>query len=361
MKLRDLLREALAAARCSPVPSALVAVVVAATACVALITVGRQAALEADLARELAGPSARTVTVTDVNGSRSLGPAAVDVLRELSSVEAVVGSTTPVDVVNGAVGEPKVALVALVGDIERAITVTRGRLPRSPGEAVVSVETQRRLGLSHPVGHLDGTDGRQWAVVGSFEPREPFTDLATMAVTRFDGDEPLRQIRTISISIDTASATQNAALSIVSAGANKLSVDSPLAAAAAGKLVERQVTGFGRSLLLLILGAGGFFVAVVVLADVLIRRRDLGRRRTLGITRGDLINLVALRTAIPAGLGAGAGMALGLGLGALWGHAPGLDFAAGVAVLACMTALLASIPPAVLAANRDPVAVMRTA
>ena len=41
--------------------------------------------------------------------------------------------------------------------------------------------------------------------------------------------------------------------------------------------------------LLLILGAGAFFVSIVVLADVLIRRRDLGRRRTLGIGRGDLI------------------------------------------------------------------------
>ena len=54
-------------------------------------------------------------------------------------------------------------------------------------------------------------------------------------------------------------------------------------------------------------------------------------------------------------------MALGQGLGSLWGQAPGLGFALGVAVLACLTALLASIPPAVLAANRDPVAVMRTA
>ncbi|MDO5067845.1 MAG: hypothetical protein Q4D96_11245 [Propionibacteriaceae bacterium] len=361
MRPVDLLREAFAAARCSPVPSALVALVVAATACVALITVGRQAALEADLARDLAGPSARTLTVTDVNGSKTLNPAAVAVLRNLSTVEAVVGSNTPVDVVNGAVGDPKVALVGLVGDIERAVTLTRGRLPRTPGEAVVSVEVQRRLGLAEPVGFLNGPNGHQWAIVGTFTPQTPFQELASMAVTTVSDDQPLRQVKTISAGIEVAAATQNAALGIVAAGANKLSVDSPLAAAAAGQLVERQVTGFGRSLLLLILGAGGFFVAVVVLADVLIRRRDLGRRRTLGITRADLVALVALRTAVPAGLGAAAGLALGLGLGAIWSQVPGLDFALAVAVLACLTALLAAIPPAVLAANRDPVSVMRTA
>lgn len=361
MKLTDLLREAFTAARCSPVPSALVALVVAATACVALVTVGRQAALEADLARELAGPNSRTLTVTDVSGSRTLQSATVDVLRGLSGVEAVVGSNTPIDVVNGAVGDPKVALVGLVGDTERALGLTRGRLPRTPSEAVISVEAQRRLGLAEPVGFLNSPDGRQWAIVGSFIPEAPFQDLATMAVTVVAGDEPLRQVRTISARINDASATQNAALSIMAAGANKFSVDSPLAVAAAGQLVEKQVTGFGRSLLLLILGAGGFFVAVVVLADVLIRRRDLGRRRTLGITRADLVTLVALRTAVPAGIGAAGGMALGQGLGSLWGQAPGLGFALGVAVLACLTALLASIPPAVLAANRDPVAVMRTA
>lgn len=361
MKLDDLLREALAAARCSPIPSALVALVVAATTCVALVTVGRQAALEADLARELAGPAARTLTVTDNENSGTLRPATVEVLDGLSSVEAAVGSTIPVDVVNGAVGDPKVALTGLVGDTGRAITLTRGRLPLTDGEAVVSVEVQRRLGLAEPVGFLSTADGRQWAIVGAFEPKAPFTDLSGMAVTFPSAPTSLRQVQVISTSIDVASATQNAALSIMAAGANKLNVNSPLGAAATGKLVEQQVTGFGRSLLLFILGAGGFFVAVVVLSDVLIRRRDLGRRRTLGITRGDLVLLVALRTTAPAGLGAVCGLGLGLGLGALGGHVPDPLFAIGVAVLACLTALLASVPPAVLAANRDPVSVMRTA
>ena len=37
-----------------------------------------------------------------------------------------------------------------------------------------------------------------------------------------------------------------------------------------------------------------------MLADVLVRRKDLGRRRALGATRGAIISLVTLRTLGPA-------------------------------------------------------------
>ena len=71
---------------------------------------------------------------------------------------------------------------------------------------------------------------------------------------------------------------------------------------------------FGRSLLLIILAVGGFFVASVVLADVLVHGRDLGRRRTLGAAR----------------------------------------------VLAILAAVAAAVLPAIFAAVRDPVRVLRT-
>ena len=68
MNLRTLLREAVTAARTSPVPSALVLLVVAAMCFAAVATVGRQAATEAAVAAELSGPGARVLTVTDTGG-----------------------------------------------------------------------------------------------------------------------------------------------------------------------------------------------------------------------------------------------------------------------------------------------------
>lgn len=61
-------------------------------------------------------------------------------------------------------------------------------------------------------------------------------------------------------------------------------VESPTGLAELTQAVGGQLAGYGRSLLLLILGVGAFFVGTVVLSDILIRRRDLGRRRTLGAT-----------------------------------------------------------------------------
>ena len=107
-----------------------------------------------------------------------------------------------------------------------------------------------------------------------------------------------------------------------------------------------------------VVGVGALLVAGVVLADVLIRSRDLGRRRTLGITRLDLVLLVCART----GIAAGAGVVLGCGLTAvvLWDHLSPAGVVGATAVTTT-TAVLAAVPPAVFAAHRDPVRVLRTA
>jgi len=121
------------------------------------------------------------------------------------------------------------------------------------------------------------------------------------------------------------------------------------------------MSGNGRSLLLLILGVGGFFVAAVTLADVLIRRRDLGRRRTLGITRTDLTALVSGRALVTALIGAvvGCTAAVVTNLVAV-GIATPAGFAVAVGVLATLTAGLSSLLPAFYATRLDPVNVMRT-
>ena len=95
-------------------------------------------------------------------------------------------------------------------------------------------------------------------------------------------------------------------------------------------------------------------------ADVLIRRRDIGRRRTLGIARADLVALVTLRAVIPAIAGSTLGSVMAVLVCARIGHAPSLDFAAATATLAALTTAIASLTPAIYAAHVDPVRVMRT-
>ena len=112
MKLKMLVREALTAARASPVPSALVLLVVAAMCFAAVATVGRQAAAEAALAQSLAGPAARTLTVNRLHRLLAARPALdrADCLVVVAGMEGALPS-----VVGGLVGTPMVAVPTSVG------------------------------------------------------------------------------------------------------------------------------------------------------------------------------------------------------------------------------------------------------
>ena len=131
MRAVVVLREAIAAARASLVPTALVALVIAATCVAAVVTVGRQAAAEAALAQQLAGPAARTLTLTQNLDGASLTPQALDLLATMNGTDAVIATDLPVDAVNGALGtgSTPVAVVGVHGTVGSAVSLTRGRLP----------------------------------------------------------------------------------------------------------------------------------------------------------------------------------------------------------------------------------------
>ena len=183
MNLRTLLREAVTAARTSPVPSALVLLVVAAMCFAAVATVGRQAATEAAVAAELSGPGARVLTVTDTGGTGFLTGATAATLPGLDTAEAALARDSPMDAVNTGIGRggARVAVTNVVGTLDRGIVLTRGRLP-APGEVVVPEAKLAELGLAQPSGAIEATDGRQWAVVGAFQAQDPFQDLSLIHI-----------------------------------------------------------------------------------------------------------------------------------------------------------------------------------
>lgn len=108
------------------------------------------------------------------------------------------------------------------------------------------------------------------------------------------------------------------------------------------------------------LGSGALLVSIVAFADVLIRRSDLGRRRALGATRSTITALVMGRNTAPALLGAALGTVAGLIFTYRAGRVPPLEFTIGTAALSILAAILGSAIPAVFAATRDPVRILRT-
>ncbi|WP_448073662.1 FtsX-like permease family protein [Georgenia yuyongxinii] len=359
MRPLEVLREATRTVLAQRVSALLIALLTAAMCLTTLATVGRTAAAEAQVQARLEGAGSRVLRVTDVSANGLLPDSLIDAVGQLSTVERAVGTSLPEDVVNGAIGDGGVPVPAweVNGELADIAELRWGRWA-APGEALVAEDAMTTLGFEAPVGYLDTPTG-EVSIVGSYRSRAPF---------EFDGGalipsvrDDARTIHVVATGPDAIASTQRVVLGMVAApSAADIRVESPETLAILQAQVGADLGGFSRVLLIAVVGIGAALTAVVVLADTLVRRKDLGRRRALGATRTSVVVLVVLRTAIPAIGGAIAGTAAGVALGVRWSASPPWDFVAGTAVLAVFAATSASLVPAIMAATRDAVAVLRT-
>lgn len=362
MRLSAIVSEAAKAAWSAKIPAALVALVAAAMAVMTLVTVGQQASTQAKAEERLVEAGARTLSVTDTLGSGYIFTDSVRAVAHLSTVETAVGISVPFDSYNGAVGQGGQLVPAwrVLGPMDDAVTLVRGRWPQ-PGEALISKTALKQLGLRDPVGFLETAHGDQFPIVGEFSASPPFDDLLSGAVVAGSNETPGRQLRVVVDSIADVQATQQVVLATLAPpDPASVSIESPTGLAETATALSRDLRRSGRALMLIILAAGAFFVAAVLFADTLIRRRDIGRRRTLGASRGDVAALVSVRAVIPASIGATVGSVGGWLAAASYGHPPPVAFSIAVAICTLITTTVATLPPALVAARRDPVRVMRT-
>jgi len=354
--------EAVRSAYAQRVATVMVVVLTAAMCASTLLTVGRSAAAERQVAATLEDAGSRRLVVTDARSSGFITPSMVDMIAGLATVERAVGISTPTDVTNARIGPggTKVVERQVIGPMHDAVRLVDGRWPRE-GEALVSAAVLGRLGMDEPVGAVARADGTTFAVVGTFEPRAPFEDLGDGVVVLAAPGEAAHSIDVLIRSSTAATATERAVLATLGRPDRAdLNVTSPASLAEVQHAVMGDLSAFGRRLMLLVLGVGGLLVAVVALSDVLLRRRELGRRRALGAPRWVLISLVVGRTAVAAVVGAAGGTGIGVVVTANLGQSVPVTFALGTAILAVVVATVATVPPAVTAANRDPVRVLRT-
>lgn len=362
MRLGELLREVLRSSRAQKVPTTMVILLVAAMCVTTLLTVGRSASAEALVASRMDSAGSRLLVVTDRQDKGFLASDMIEMAGSLSTAERVVGTTIPRDVTNGAFEGTgtKVAAWQVVGSIEYVGALRSGRLPL-PGEAVVSPTAMARLGMDAPVGFVTTSDGDQYAVVGLVDVLEPFDNMANGVIIAAEEGMYAKNMHVVADHASNVSVTQNAVLNLLARPDREdLEIQSPASLAELQESILRDVGEFGRGLMLLVLSAGAALTAIVVLADVLLRRTDLGRRRALGAPRWVIVSLVVGRAVLAGAIGA----LLGVGVAA--GALTALDmpvvpaFAAATATLAVLTAAVASIPPAIAASRQDPVKVLRT-
>ena len=360
-----LVRDGLRTAWASRVPSALVAFVAAVMCAATLMTVGRTAAAEEQVLARLEWGGSRMLVVTDAKDSGLITPAVRAAAGGLDGAQAVLGMARAVDVTAGPLspGGPAAPLWRVQGELSDAVELTSGRLPASDREALVLPGGAATLSLEGPAGWVAETapDGAHYSVVGTAVPREGFESTGAGLVAPAPPDASSATLHVLAAHAARAPGLQGTVLDIVRpASPDEVRVTSPATLAQLQSQVAGDLGAFGRVLLWGVLGGGALLVGVVVLADVLVKRRDVGRRRALGATRSDVVGLILVRTVAPVVVGAALGVAVGVLATAPLGAVPPPDFLAGTAVLVLLAGALASVPPALFAATRDPVRVLRT-
>ncbi|WP_099332096.1 ABC transporter permease [Actinomyces minihominis] len=360
MKPSALLTEGSRSAWAQKISSGLVLIVVAVICFTALSTVGRAVANDRELAATMETEGSRLLTVTDSGMNDLINTALLGVVQGISGVESAVALSLPTDVHVGAVpgGEP--VPLWRISDVTRVATLDRGRTPL-PGEATVTAEVQSKLGLVEPAGYVESREAVQFPVVSRSVVRPGFSDLANGALVQADEQTQYNQLRVVIASVEEVETVQKAVLTSLGAfDPSTVSIESPRALNTLAALLNSQLARYNQALLAMILGVGAIFIAIVTLSDVLLHRKELGRRRALGATRLDLSLLTVLRVVVPAGVGALVGSVSAIAFYALDNINLPLSFVAAVAWLAVITAGLAATVPAVWASMRDPVSVLRT-
>lgn len=362
MRAGSVLGEAVRAAAAGRVASLLVVALCAATCAATLLTVGRTAAAEEQLLARLDAAGSRLLVVTDEQRVGLVTPAAIRTIAGLDTVERAVGVDTPVDVTNAEIGPGATRAPAwrVTGRVADTVRLVAGRWPR-PGEALVAGAAVARLGLAHPAGAVADPAGRQYPIVGAYKARAAFDQLDAGVLIAGDHRTAADSVHVVITTVGAVRVTEALVVTTLApADPGAVTIASPTALADLQQLLGGDLGDYGRGTLLLTLGGGAFLIAVVVLAEVLLHRRDLGRRRALGSTRPGLVTLVLARTltaAVPGTLG---GVVAGVAAAASWAQPPPAEFTAATALLTLLAAAAAAVTPAVLAAAQDPVTVLRT-
>lgn len=355
--------EAGRAARSQPLASGAAALIVAVVCTVILATTGQRVQDEREVLATIDEAGTRLILIADTSGTAGIDAGAVDRLAALSSTEWVFGLGPSRDGGNPALhgmGQ-NVSVRTVYGDLPFQVVTT---WDRADGTAIVGTDAMRRLALRSPAGAVQIGDARQTSIVTDFRAEAPLDGLASGVLRSRDGDEPPDDLRTIYLMAarpdDVARLAVTARHLLGAADDTQVGIDTSDALIAARAAVRSDLGRQARRAALLVLAVGLVLSGVNVLGMVILRQRDFGRRRVLGASRGDVIAIVALQVGGLAATGSIVGSVIGSGLVARWtGSLPAPSFVLAVAVLTVIAAVVAALPPAALAAYRDPVRALR--
>jgi putative ABC transport system permease protein len=364
-----LLREAVAGARSQLVASVLTIAMVAGMCAAALLTTGRTVAAEQAVLAEIDAAGTRSIVVR-AGSEAGLTVEILDRLRAVAGIEQATGFGPIVDARNAAVpGAPPVALRPAYGVIgERSM---QSHQHPAGLAAVTSPAGARALGLPDGTGGLRTDHGQDVVVVSGdlavpthLRFLEPLAVIPSSGTGTWAGEqphEPLALLVVLAHSPPEVAAVETVIRGLLTdAEPGTVTIETSAQLAAIRAAIGGELGTHARATVLAILAIAALLVTVNLLALVTMRRKDFGRRRALGATRGLIITLLLTQVALLALAGAALGTASSLaGLATTGNPLPGAEFTMAVAIASLLVATLAALPPAIIAARRDPLHELR--
>ena len=359
----NVLREAVDAAWAQRVGSLLVIVVVGAMCATVTLTVGKTVAARDSIVGSLDSAGTRTIIIrADPQAGVTTG--ALERVETLDGTELVVGFGPAVDAHNALLSAGTLVPVrpAYGPDLNQL-----GIPKRAVADATfVSTSAQERLGMSAPTGSVVTGDALDLPVVGQISNEMSdtylgFLEPVALTPRASQGAEPLT-ILLVTVT-DPAAVGDVGAAVVPLLGASdptKVTLETSARLAELRDVVDNQLSGFSTRLVLGAFTVSGVLVACLLTGLVLLRRRDFGRRRALGATRGIIMTLVLGQVGVCGLVGAvlsSTGASIYLVAGGIRGTSVSYEVA--VAVCAVAVALCAAVVPALVAASRDPLHELR--
>lgn len=346
-----------------------IAVIALATTAV-VASSGRTDATRRSLLARLEDPAARLVRIADRDGAAHLSAMQVELISRLGPVAWVIGlgpagpiARNPAlgDARRGNASEP-VGSRLYWGDLTGGplVRLRSGREP-SAREALAGQRAADALRLKDGVGTVDDEDLGPTGVVGTVSATGPVENLsAYLLIPARGGDEPISEI----IMLAATSAEVEA---LVNRLPNIIAAQTPVAIDRATQLLEirealaADVGELDAAILAGSLGSSVLLVGTILYGAIEERRREFGLRRSQGATRSTIAGLVLIETTLLAIAGTALGGAIGsLAVVAGVGEFPDPLLTLAVCALVSLVAVGGAAIPAVVAAFRQPLYVLRS-
>lgn len=358
-----MIREAAASARSQPVASVVTVLMIIGMVLTVMLTTGRTVGAEQQVLGSIDSAGTRSILIRTEQGA-GVTASVLDRMSAIDGIEWSGGFSSAIDATNARVPDGMRVPVRYAYGSHLDLLGIPAVSPLPSGLAWASDLALDQLGLPDQAGGITLTTGESYGLGGRIDVPDflaGFEPVVLVPQPDAAGDEAIGILVVIADTPELVAPVSKAVLSVLAADdPTKVTVQTSEALANLRSLIQGQLGSFSRGLVLAVLALTGILVAILLYGLVMMRRKDFGRRRALGASRGLIIGLLLAQTAILAVIG----ILIGTGVAAIALLAggdplPGLAFTAALGILTLVTSLVAALVPAVIASRREPIKELR--